>query len=65
MRATDKTLLFPKVLDPAVHALLVGLLTEGEQHKQYYLEKALRALVVDEYTDRAKERFQWKPGLAP
>lgn len=65
MRATEKTLLFSKVLDPAVQALLVGLLTEGEQHKQYYLEKALRALVVDDYADRAKEKFQWESGVAP
>jgi hypothetical protein len=65
VRTTEKTLLSSKILDPAVQTLLVGLLTEGEQHKQYYLEKALRALVVDDYADRAKERFQWEPGIAP
>lgn len=65
MSPTEKTVLSSKVLDPVVRALLVGLLTEGEQHKQYYLEKALRALVVDEYADRAKEKFQWEAGIAP
>ncbi len=65
MRATEKTLLSSKVLDPVVKTLLVGLLTKGEQHKQHYLEKALRALVVDDYADRAKEKFQWESGVAP
>jgi len=43
----------------------MGRFREGEQHKQYYLEKALRALVVDDYADRAKEKFQWEAGVAP
>lgn len=46
----------------AVKELITGLITEGEKHKQYYLEKAFRALCEDEYVEKAKREFQWKEG---
>lgn len=48
--------------DEAVVELLMGLNTDGAHHKQYYLERAFRALCEDGYVDEAKEKFGWLDG---
>ena len=52
-------------LDEAVKALLLGLTTDGARHKQWALDKALRSLCTDEWTDKAKEEFTWEDGIPP
>jgi len=49
--------------DAVVVELLLGLTTDGSHHKQYYLERALRALCEDEYVDEAKAKFNWPDGV--
>ena len=49
--------------DEAIIALMQGLTTDGEHHKQHYLEQALRALCKKEYVDEAKRTFQWQDGI--
>ena len=48
--------------DDIVKALITGLTTDGEHHKQYWLEQAFRLLCVDNYVDEAKEEFGWEEG---
>lgn len=50
-------------LKPVTKALLMGLITDGAHHKQYYLEQALIALVEPEWIEKAHEKFQWKKGI--
>lgn len=49
--------------DPIVEALLMGLMTDGAHHKQYYLEQALIGLCTKEWADKAKQKFQWTEGI--
>lgn len=55
--------LLKEQLDKVVKTLLEGLTTDGGHHKQFYLETALRQLCTDEWTDKAKEHFQWEEGI--
>ena len=48
--------------DKVVKYLITGLMANGAQHKQFYLEQAFRALCEDEYVDKAKEEFGWEDG---
>lgn len=51
------------LIDPreeVVINLLIGLATDGESNKQYYLEKALRSLCEDSYVDKSKKILGWK-----
>lgn len=50
-------------LDTAVKEILLGLTTDGAHHKQYALEKALRAICTDEWVDEAQREFQWALGV--
>ena len=52
-------------LDRLTKLLIEGLLTDGSHHKQHYLDKALRMLAGDEFTDKVKFRFQWDDGIEP
>lgn len=49
--------------DPVLEALLMGLITDGAHHKQYHLEQALNALTSPEWTEAAKQHFQWQEGI--
>lgn len=51
-------------LNPVLEHLLMGLTTDGAQYKQYYLERAVRELTTDEWTEKAKAHFQWKEGVS-
>lgn len=49
--------------EDAVKALLLGLITDGSHHKQYYLELALRALCEKEHVEEVKKEFDWEEGI--
>lgn len=50
-------------LEKIAKILLCGLTTDGAHHKQYYLEKALKALITDKAFNEAKKEFDWEPGI--
>jgi hypothetical protein len=63
-RATPITALIDQSkLDDVVRELLMGLTTDGGHHKQYYLDKALNALVTDDYYAQAFSEFGWDKGI--
>lgn len=62
---TETVLLYRETCHETLKALMLGLTTDGEQHKQWALEKAFRLLCEDEYVDRAKAKFQWAEGVEP
>lgn len=45
-----------------ITALLEALDTDGEHHKQYWLEEALRLVVTTEDFDDLKKQMQWEEG---
>lgn len=49
--------------DEVVKELILGLITDGAHHKQYYLESAFRALCEEEYVEKTKKEFQWEDGI--
>ena len=53
----------PQKLDEVVKELMNGLVTDGAHHKQHHMEQALRLLTGDEWTDTAKQHFQWADGI--
>ncbi|MDP3595366.1 MAG: hypothetical protein Q8S75_00035 [Nitrospirota bacterium] len=52
-------------IDPVLEDLLMGLITDLAASKQYCLERAVRGLCGDEWTDKAKLHFKWKEGIEP
>jgi hypothetical protein len=42
-----------------VKELLLGLTSEGEDSKQFFLERAFRALCEGGYVDKARQEFKW------
>lgn len=59
-----RAIIDPEDLDPVVCAIMAGL-SAAPQHKQYYLEKALRALVMDAWVNEAQKEFEWEKGEQP
>jgi len=57
MKAVDE------IIEEARVALLDGLTTDGEHHKQYYLEKVFRLLCGDEHVDKEKSIEEWEEGI--
>ena len=51
--------------DSVADMLLAALTTDGGHHKQWYLERAMRAISGDAYVDSAKDELQWEDGIAP
>ena len=48
-----------------VEIIIDGLCTDGDHHKQWYLERVLRELVGDEEFDNMKGISEWEEGIAP
>jgi hypothetical protein len=53
----------PEKLDGVVKELMQGLTIIGAHHKQHHMEQALRLLTGDEWTNTAKDHFQWDDGV--
>ena len=45
--------------------LIDALRTEGEHHKQWYLEQILRAIIGGRQADDIKTLAQWEEGKSP
>ena len=48
--------------------LISGLLTDGEHHKQWYIERAILALgfsLDDLREEAASDGYKWEDGIAP
>jgi hypothetical protein len=49
-------------LNEAVKCLMIGLTTDGAEHKQWFLEQALLAICPEDYVAEAMRDIGWEPG---
>lgn len=55
-------------VETACSHLINGLLTDGEHHKQWYIERAILALgfsLDDLREEAASDGYKWEDGIAP
>lgn len=67
-KVADEAVVIIDAILKAKELAVSGLMTDGEHHKQWYLEEILKALGFDIGAIRQellKEDYDWEPGIAP
>lgn len=56
---------FAQAAQKACELALHGLTTEGQHHKQWYLEQIVRTLGINPEHFAETTGYRWEPGVAP